>query len=190
MIPLSLLMKTMWTGNGSRPGSTPPARNPDHWAVVEQRMAHALKTFRYSDGFHAWTVAATSRAGALAAFGVKRDLFKDGSAKEIDSGSDHEAALKAPGELIERGLTVDVGEVVKTAAPKGGAKTAAGAKARARLEALEAELAALDEVQAKETATLEARRTELEAEAQALGKRQAKAREAVKAKLKAARAKA
>ena len=73
-------------------------------------MARALKTFCYSDGFHAWTVAATSRPRALAAFGVKRDLFKDGSAKEIDSGPDRDAALNAPGELIERGLSVDIGE--------------------------------------------------------------------------------
>ena len=43
-------------------------------------MAAKLKVFRYSDGFHAWTVAASSRPKALAAWGVKRDLFKDGSA--------------------------------------------------------------------------------------------------------------
>lgn len=151
-------------------------------------MARALKTFSYSDGFHAWTVAASSRAKALEAFGVKRDLFKDGAAKEIDSGPDREAALKSPGELIERGLSVDIGKVARTSAPKAGA--ASGAKAKARVEALEAELAALDEAQAGETAALAARRAELEAEADALEARQTKAREAVKARLKAARAKA
>jgi hypothetical protein len=152
-------------------------------------MARALKTFCYSDGFHAWTVAASSRAKALEAFGVKRDLFKDGSAKEIDSGPDREAALEAPGELIERGLSVDVGKVARTSAPKP-KKNAASDKARARVAALESELATLDETQAEETTALDTKRAELEAEAEALAKRQAKAREAVKAKLKAARAKA
>ncbi|WP_439471001.1 hypothetical protein [Brevundimonas sp.] len=149
-------------------------------------MARALKTFCYSDGFHVWTVAASSRTKALAAFGLKRDLFKDGSAKEIDEGPDRAAALKAPGELIERGLSVDVGKVARTSAPK---ETAASRRAKARVEALEAELAALDTTQAGETAALEAKRAALEAEAEALVKRQATAREAVKAKLKAARAK-
>lgn len=152
-------------------------------------MARALKTFRYSDGFHAWTVAASSRAKALEAFGVRRDLFKDGSATEVDSGPDREAALKSPGELIERGLSVDVGKVARTSAPKARAKPGA-AKAKARVEALEAELAALDEVQAEEIAALDARRAALEAESAALATRQAKARDAVKSKLKAARAKA
>jgi len=152
-------------------------------------MARALKTFCYSDGFHAWTVAASSRAKALAAFGVKRDLFKDGSAKEVDSGPDREAALKAPGDLIERGMSVDVGKMAKTSAPKGRTRSASNARAKARVEALEAELQALDEAQADETSALDAKRAELEAEADALEERQAKARDALKAKLKAARAK-
>ena len=133
-------------------------------------MARKLKVFCYSDGFHSWTVASSSRSKALEAWGVKRDLFKDGSAKEIDIGPDREAALASPGELIERGLAVDIGKVERTAAPKK-AKRASDVKARAKVEALEAELAAL------------------EAERQALDRRQAKARDELKAKLKAARAK-
>ena len=144
-------------------------------------MARKLKVFCYSDGFHSWTVAASSRAKALEAWGVKRDLFQDGSAKEIDIGPDREAALASPGELIERGLAVDIGKVERTAAPKK-AKRASDVKARAKVEALEAELAALDEAQAEERAALEAER-------QALDRRQAKARDELKAKLKAARAK-
>lgn len=149
-------------------------------------MPRALKVFRYSDGFHAWTVAAPSRARALAAWGMKRDLFKDGSAEEIDTGPDHAAALASPGELIERGLSVDVGKVGKTAAPK--AKSRPSAKDRARVESLEAELAALDEAQAGETAALEAEREALERRATDLAKRQARDRDALKTKLKAARA--
>jgi hypothetical protein len=152
-------------------------------------MARKLKVFCYSDGFHSWTVAASSRARALAAWGVKRDLFKDGSAKEIDIGPDREAALAAPGELIERGLSVDVGKVERTKAPKPAKPKAADGKARARVEALEAELAALGEAQAAESAGLEAEREALETRAADLAKRGQKARDDLKAKLKGARAK-
>ncbi|TAJ55899.1 hypothetical protein [Brevundimonas sp.] len=149
-------------------------------------MPRALKVFRYSDGFHAWTVAASSRAKALAAWGMTRDLFRDGMAEEIRAGPDHAAALAAPGELIKRGLSVDVGKVERTKAPK--KKAGAGAKDRARVAALEAELAGLDAAQGEETAALDARREALDREAEDLAKRQDRDREAVKAKLKAARA--
>lgn len=155
-------------------------------------MARKLKVFCYSDGFHSWTVAAPSRARALQAWGVKRDLFKDGSAREIDLGPDREAALAAPGELIERGLSVDIGKVEKTRAPKARAKPErpkSDARARARVEALEAELEALDRSQAEETAALETEREALDQKAAALAKRQRKAREGLKDRLKAARAK-
>ncbi|MDI6624139.1 MAG: hypothetical protein QME55_05355 [Brevundimonas sp.] len=135
-------------------------------------MARKLKVFCYSDGFHSWTVAAPSRAKALEAWGVKRDLFSDGAAKEIDIGPDREAALASPGELIERGLAVDVGAVARKTAPKAKKPEPSDAKAKARVEALEAKAAALDEAQAEE-----------------LAKRQAKARNVLAAKLKAARAK-
>lgn len=152
-------------------------------------MARALKVFSYSDGFHSWTVAATSRAKALDAWGVKRDLFKDGSAVEAKAGPDRDAALKAPGELIERGLSVDIGKVEKTKAPKASKTRESTAKDVARVEALEGELAGLEAAQAAETQALEARRAELEREAAALSKRQGKAADAVRARLKAARAK-
>lgn len=149
-------------------------------------MAAALKVFCYSDGFHAWTVAASSRPKALVAWGVERDLFKDGSAKEIRSGPDYEAARKKPGVLIERGLSVDIGKVRSTR-PDRSSPNRASAKTRAKIEKLEAALAAMDQAQADEQADLEARRAALEAEAAALGKRQAKGRDQLKAKLKAAR---
>lgn len=150
-------------------------------------MARKLKVFRYSDGFHAWTVAASSRAKALEAWGVRRDLFKDGAAEEIDAGPDMKAALASPGKLIERGLSVDVGEAKPVKAPKA-KPSAAEAKARAKVEALEAELAALDETQAQETESLVRRRRALEAEEAEREEAQAKARAALKARLKAAKA--
>ena len=152
-------------------------------------MARKLKVFCYSDGFHSWTVAAPSRAKALEAWGVRRDLFKDGSAKEIDIGPDRDAALTAPGTLIERGLSVDIDKVARTKAPKPKKPGAADAKARARVEALETELRALDEAQAEETAALEAEREALDKRGAALAKQQAKARDGLKTRLKSARAK-
>lgn len=149
-------------------------------------MAPRLKTFCYSDGFHAWTVAASSRAKALRAFGVTRDLFKDGSAKEITDGPDREVALASPGELIERGLTVDVGEAVRAKAKE---PTKSKARARKAVQVLEQELAELQGRHDAEVEALAARRRELEAEAEALKARQDKARAALNARLKAARAK-
>ncbi len=152
-------------------------------------MARKLKVFCYSDGFHSWTVAASSRAKALEAWGVRRDLFKDGAAKEIDIGPDRAAALAAPGKLIERGLSVDIGEVARTKAPKPKKPKASDVKAQARVAAVEAELAELEEAQARETGAAEAERDALERLIAALAKRQATARAALKSKLKAARAK-
>ncbi|GAA0869909.1 hypothetical protein GCM10009116_17450 [Brevundimonas basaltis] len=153
-------------------------------------MARKLKVFCYSDGFHSWTVAAPSRAKALEAFGVRRDLFKDGSAREIDVGPDRAAALESPGELIERGLSIDVGKMARTTAPKARAKPEkpkSDTRARARVEALEAELDALARTQAAETAALAAEQEALERRARDLVKRQKKARDALTARLKPAR---
>ena len=152
-------------------------------------MAPKLKVFCYSDGFHSWTVAASSRAKALAAWGVKRDLFKDGSAKEIDIGPDREAALASPGALIERGLAVDIGKVERATAPKVKKPRPSDAKAKAKVEALEAELAGLDETHERERAALEAEQAALDKRAAGLARRRTKARDDLKAKLKAARAK-
>lgn len=152
-------------------------------------MARALKVFSYSDGFHSWTVAATSRARALEAWGVKRDLFKDGAAIEAVDGPDREAALKAPGDLIERGLSVDIGQVEKTNAPKVAKTRDPSVKDVARVALLEEELAELEARQTGETGALEGRRVALEQEAGILAERQAKATNALRAKLRAARAK-
>lgn len=124
-------------------------------------MAARLKVFTWSDGFHAFTVAASSRPKALAAWGVGQDLFKSGLARQIKQGPDHDAALKSPGQVIERGLSVDPGAVAPARKPKGPSPAA-----RRKVEALETELAELDRRQAEETATLQD-------EAKALARRQA-----------------
>ena len=145
-------------------------------------MAARLKVFTWSDGFHAFTVAAPSRPKALAAWGVGQDLFKSGLARQIDGGPDHDAALKSPGQVIERGLSVDPGEVRSARRPK-----APSAAARRKVEALEAELAALDQDHAEDTAALEAEARALARRQADLEKRQAAERRRLRDRLKAAR---
>ena len=129
-------------------------------------MAPKLKVFTWSDGFHAFTVATTSRPKALEAWGSRQDLFASGLASPLTEGPDYDAALASPGEVIERGLTVDIGKVSKAErSPKSadGARKAK-AKARARVEALEAKLAALDTTHADTVAGLEAAMAKIEAD--------------------------
>lgn len=125
-------------------------------------MARAPKVFTWSDGFHRYTVAATSRAKALAAWETDRDLFKEGVAQEAPEAPDAKAALAAPGAVIRRaegGLKSAVDKLPRVKPRKAGdaaekKRKAALAKAEAALEAAEADL--------------ERRQRELEAEGQAL----------------------
>lgn len=145
-------------------------------------MAAKLKVFTWSDGFHAFTVAASSRPKALEAWGATQDLFKTGLAHEDDEGADRDAALASPGAVISRGLSVDIGKAEKRK-PK-----PANAKAKARVKALEADLDALDAVQADAVQALEDRQARLEKEREQLADAQAKARKDLTSKLKTARA--
>lgn len=129
-------------------------------------MAPKLKVFTWSDGFHAFTVATTSRPKALEAWGSRQDLFASELASPLTEGPDYDAALASPGQVIERGLTVDIGKVSKAErSPKSadGARKAK-AKARARVEALEAKLAALDTTHADTVAGLDAAMAKIEAD--------------------------
>lgn len=126
-------------------------------------MAPRLKVFEWSDGFHRFTVAASSRPKALAAWGVKQDIFASGLAKEVPEGEDAEAARARPGEVIERGLAVDVGDVGprRERAPSRKGPTAAQKRRvedlSGRLQALETSYAESAEALRQETARLEAR---------------------------------
>ena len=121
-------------------------------------MAAKLKVFTWSDGFHAFTVATTSRPKALEAWGSKQDLFATGLASQLTGGPDYEAALASPGEVIERGLTIDVGKIgkAKPAKPPG----PSSAKA-AKIEKLKTALADLDERRQAEMADFEERQAAL-----------------------------
>ena len=50
-------------------------------------MAARLKVFATSDGLTEYVVAATSRPKALAAWGVRQDLFKEGVAREVEDAA-------------------------------------------------------------------------------------------------------
>ena len=67
-------------------------------------MPARLKVFRWSDGLAAYTLAATSRAKALAAWDFHRDLFKSGEAQEVKGGEDYRRALEQPGQTFRRSL--------------------------------------------------------------------------------------
>lgn len=148
-------------------------------------MAKRLKVFTWSDGFHAFTVAVSSRPKALEAWGSKQDLFATGLASELSGGPDYEAALAAPGQVIERGLAIDVGKIRKADGPK---KAAGPSKARrARIERLEAELETLDAEHQQAMADLADRLKALEDEQAERERTHAKRRKALTAALKAAR---
>ena len=145
-------------------------------------MATKLKVFTWSDGFHAFTVAASSRPKALEAWGATQDLFKTGLAHEVAEGADRDAALASPGAVISRGLSVNVGKATtKTARPKDG-------KSKARLRSLEAELEALDAEQAEQLQMLDDQQLKLDRERQGLTQKHEQARKGLLSKLKTARA--
>ncbi len=106
-------------------------------------MAPRLKVFRWSDGFHAYSVAVSSRPKALEAWGSDQDLFAAGLASEVMAGPDYEAAMAAPGDVIRRGESIDVGKIekaAKTKAPKG-----PSAARKRKIEALEQDIARIDQ---------------------------------------------
>ncbi len=156
-------------------------------------MAPRLKVFTWSDGFHAFTVAASSRPKALAAWGMERDIFAGGLAHEIAEGPDHEAALERPGEVIERRLAVDAGPAGRRRpARKAGSPPAAkpagpSRAARERVSTLERELDALDRSQAAERRELEKEAARIARALDLLARNQRKARDRVAARLETAR---
>lgn len=147
-------------------------------------MAARLKVFTWSDEFHAFTVAVSSRPKALEAWGSKQDLFATGLASELSGGPDYDAALAAPGEVIQRGLAIDVGKIGKASKPKTSERSKAD---KARIGRLEQKLAVLDTDHQHALASLDE-------EAERLGARRARliedheqSRRALAAELKAAR---
>jgi hypothetical protein len=68
----------------------------------ELHMPPRLKVFVTSDGLTDYVVATTSKAKALAAWGVRQDVFKEGVARETDDPELVAAAVALPGEVLRR----------------------------------------------------------------------------------------
>ena len=150
-------------------------------------MARKLKVFSWSDGLHDYTVASTSRAKALEAWDVGRDLFKDGTAKELSEGANHDAAVAEP-ETVITTPAGGLGAALKALPAKARRKPTKAETARAdKLAAFKAELEAVeDEAEASELAFAE-RRSALEAEEAAAGEGFQARRAALEKAIKAAR---
>jgi hypothetical protein len=149
-------------------------------------MAPRLKVFVTSDGLTDYVVATSSRSKALAAWGVRQDVFKEGQAHETDDPVLVKAALAQPGEVLRRATRAE-GKLAKLK-PAKASKPAGPTKAQLRRVAeLEAKLTALQVEQDRATAKLSERRARLERKAEKLARAQAKAREALEARLSAAR---
>ena len=150
-------------------------------------MARKLKVFSWSDGLHDYTVATTSRAKALEAWDVGRDLFKDGTAREVAEGRAREAALDAP-ETVITTPAGGLGAALKALPAKARRKPTKVATARAaKLAALQAELEAVeDEAEASELGFAE-RRSALDAEEMAATEGFEARRAALEKAIKAAR---
>jgi hypothetical protein len=120
-----------------------------------------LKVFITSDGLTDYVVAATSRPKALAAWGVRQDLFKDGAAREVEDPALIKAALAQAGEVLERpaGSAATLKAIKAAPAPK---KKSPSKAAQKQVAELEARLAALEDRWAGQMADLEAARTELD----------------------------
>lgn len=153
-------------------------------------MAARLKVFGWSDGFHSWTVATSSRPKALAAWEVEQDLFKTGLAHEIETGPERDQAMASPGTVIKSRLSIDPATVTR-GKPKSNAKStrddAKRRKAEVRVAELKVELDALDARSATELEALQTRLTALEQEIEAVRSRDEAARASLKARLLKAR---
>lgn len=158
-----------------------------------------LKVFCWSDGFRAYPVAVSSRPKALEAWGATQDLFKTGMATELTEGADFEAALAAPGEVLERRLAIKLeggaakagkpAKAVVRETPQGPTKAqlATVAKAEAALAALEAKQASEREAAEAVVTKAEAALDEARAHVRMLASRQRKMREAAEAALSEAK---
>jgi hypothetical protein len=144
-------------------------------------VAGRLKVFAWSDGFHRFTVATTSRPKALEAWGVGQDLFAGGLAAEIREGPDYDAALAEPGTVIRTGVAVDPGEA-KPVRPK--KDDAAAKRARARRDKLKAELETLETDTERALSELAAEREALDARTAGVKAKAERERKRLKAALR------
>ena len=107
-------------------------------------MAPRIKVFCWSDGLHVYTVAATSRTKALAAWGFTRDLFREGLAREVTSGADYDRARAKPGQVMERAAAAALAARPKGRSKQDIDKSRSRTAARRTLDKVEQQIAALE----------------------------------------------
>ncbi len=150
-------------------------------------MAARLKVFVTSDGLTDYVVAVSSRAKALAAWGVRQDVFREGAAHETDDPALVKAAIAQPGEVLRR--PAGAHGALARLAPVKAAKPQGPTRAQLKKVAdLEAKLARLDAAHEQATARIETERAALDRRRQALADRHAAQRKALEASLRTARA--
>jgi FtsZ-binding cell division protein ZapB len=150
-------------------------------------MAPRLKVFVTSDGLTDYVVATSSKAKALAAWGIRQDVFKEGLAHETEDPELTAAATARPGEVLRRPAGTR-GELAKQQAAKAPPKPKGPSKAELKKVAdLEARLAELDAAHDQERTRLEHERAELEHRAESVENDHAARREKLEAALSAAR---
>jgi hypothetical protein len=149
-------------------------------------MAARLKVFVTSDGLTDYVVAVSSRAKALAAWGVRQDVFKEGAAHETDDPALVKAATARPGEVLRRpaGSRATLARLKPAgpAAPRG--PTRAQSK---KVADIEARLARLDAAHEQATSRIETERAALDRRRAALDERHEARRTALEAALRSAR---
>lgn len=139
-----------------------------------------LKVFQTRIGFHDIVVASASRAGALRAWGTRRDLFAQGLAEIVSDPSVIELALAQPETPLRRPagssdpFTVDPGrpkiaEIDPGAESNGGSgKRPKPPPDRSKLDAAEATLARVNEDYKRDLASIQAQLKALDKEELAL----------------------
>jgi len=149
-------------------------------------MAPRLKVFVTSDGLTDFAVATTSKAKALAAWGVRQDLFKEGLARETDEADLAAQARARPGEVLRRpaGTRAKLARAKPPAPPRPKAPSTAALK---KVSDLEAELAALDAAHAKAEARFAKARADLDRQSAAEADDHRARRTRLEARLSAAR---
>lgn len=149
-------------------------------------MAAKLKVFVTSDGLTDYIVAVSSKSKALAAWGVRQDVFKEGAAHETDDPEAVKAALAKPGEVLRR--PAGTREQLSRLKPAKAAKKAGPTKAQLKkVAALEKQLAEFDQDHDREAAALERARADLDRREEALHARHEARRGKLEAALEAAR---
>ena len=149
-------------------------------------MAPKLKVFVTSDGLTDYVVATSSKAKALAAWGVRQDVFKEGAARETDDPVLVKAAMAKPGEVLRR--PAGSREKLAKLKPAKAAKPAGPSKMQLRkITTLEAKLADLEAVHDKAAQAMEQAKADLDRREEALHAKHEAERAKLEAALSAAR---